>query len=187
MKARDIPNIITILRIALVLPVVVSLARGEFATALLLFAVAGVSDGIDGFLARHFGWQSRLGALLDPLADKLLLVSVYLTLGVQGGLPLWLVALVILRDGVILSGLTAYHRFCGELEMAPTRLSKANTLFQILLIVTVMLSALGMALPEWLHEALVLVVASTTLLSGADYVWIWSRRAWHCRQGGGSK
>lgn len=186
MKARDIPNLICIVRILLVAPVVVMLLRGEFATGLLLFAVAGASDGVDGYLARRFDWRSRLGAILDPLADKLLMVSSYATLGWLGQLPLWLVALVLLRDVVIIGGALAYHRLCGELEMAPTYISKANTLFQILLVLLVMAVAAGMSLPQWGIGALIVIVAATTLLSGSHYVWEWSRRARYCKtQGGG--
>ncbi len=183
MKARDIPNLICLFRILLVLPIVVLLLRGNYAIALILFLVAGASDGLDGYLARHFDWRSRLGAILDPLADKLLMVCSYATLGLIGLLPLWLVALVLLRDVVIISGALAYHRYCGGVEMEPTRISKANTLFQILLVLLVMLAAAGMALPQWLLGSMIIMVAGTTLLSGGNYVWEWSHRAMAGRPG----
>lgn len=185
MKARDIPNLICVVRILLVIPIVVLLLREEFLTVLVLFAVAGASDGLDGFLARHFDWRSRLGAILDPLADKLLMVSTYATLGWIGLLPLWLVAIVLLRDAVIISGAFAYHRLCGEVEMEPTRISKANTVFQILLVLLVMVIPVGFSLPQWVLEAMIVVVAWTSLLSGGNYVWEWSRRAQRCQQGRG--
>ncbi len=184
MKARDIPNLICVVRILLVIPIVVLLLRDEFATVLVLFALAGASDGLDGFLARRFDWRSRLGAILDPLADKLLMFCTYATLGWMGLLPLWLVVIVLARDVMIISGALAYHRLCGEIEMEPTRISKANTLFQILLVLLVMVMPLGLALPVWGMTTLIAVVAATSLLSGGNYVWEWAHRAHRCREKG---
>ncbi len=184
MKARDIPNLICVGRILLVAPIVVLLLRSEFATVLVLFALAGASDGLDGFLARHFDWRSQLGAILDPLADKLLMVCTYATLGYIELLPLWLVLLVLARDVVIISGAFAYHRLCGGIEMEPSRISKANTLFQILLVLLVMVAPLGFALPGWVMGSMIMVVAWTTVLSGANYVWEWSHRAHRCQREG---
>jgi cardiolipin synthase len=184
-KARDIPNLICVIRILLVIPIVVLLLRGEFATVLGLFVLAGASDGLDGFLARHFDWRSRLGAILDPLADKLLMVSTYASLGWLGLLPWWLVGMVLARDAVIISGALAYHRLCGEVEMEPTRISKANTLFQILLVLLVMVVQAGLGAPGWVLDAMVIIVAWTTLLSGGNYVWEWSSRARRCSKGEG--
>ena len=96
MKPSDIPNIITVFRFLLVPPVVVLLLQDRFFAALVVFGIAGISDGLDGFLAKHYHWTSRIGALMDPLADKLLMVSSYLTLGWLGLIPQWLVALAIL-------------------------------------------------------------------------------------------
>ncbi|MGM0594794.1 MAG: CDP-alcohol phosphatidyltransferase family protein [Pseudomonadota bacterium] len=181
MKARHLPNLISILRILLVIPITVLLAQGEYGQVLLLFALAGISDGVDGYLARRFGWRSRLGALLDPLGDKVLLVGVYLVLGWQGLLPWPVVALVMLRDGVIVGGALAYRRLCGELEMAPTRISKFNTAAQIVLGLVVVVQAAGY-LPAGggLLEALIYLVVLTTLWSGGDYVWQWGWRAHRC-------
>lgn len=181
MKARDIPNLICVVRILLVPPIVVLLLRGEFATVLVLFAIAGGSDGIDGFLARHFDWRSRLGAILDPLADKLLMVCTYASLGWLGMLPWWLVVMVLGRDLLIISGAVAYHRLCGDIEMQPTPISKANTVLQILLVLLVMVAPLGVALPPWAMGAMIACVAGTTLLSGGHYVWVWAHRANRCQ------
>lgn len=180
MKPRDIPNILTLLRILLVVPIMVLLARGEYLTVLGLFALAGLSDGLDGFLARRYDWRTPLGALLDPLADKLMLVGVYLVLGWSGGLPLWLVTLVVLRDVVIISGALAYHHRCGNLTMEPTWISKANTMFQILLGLVAILATTSAVLPLWVLNSLIGVVSLTTLWSGVDYVWRWGRRAHEC-------
>lgn len=180
MKARHIPNIISLLRILLVVPIMILLARGEYAYVLLLFAVAGASDGIDGYLARRFHWQSQLGALLDPLGDKFLLVGAYLIFGWSGLLPLWLVILVISRDVVIVTGAAAYRGLCGELTMAPTLISKANTLAQIVLGLLVIVNAMGFAGAGPVLELMIYLVAVTTVWSGLDYVWSWSVRAHRC-------
>jgi len=179
-KPRDLPNFISILRILLVIPIMVLLERHEYEWVLVLFAVAGVSDGLDGFLARRFDWRTRLGALLDPLGDKFLLVGVYLVLGWDGLLPWWLVGLVILRDVVIVSGAIAYRQLCRELTMEPTLISKANTLLQIVLGLLVIVAALEVSVPGWTMPGMIGLVAVTTLWSGVDYVWRWSMRAHHC-------
>ena len=109
LRLSHIPNLICVFRIVLVWPIVVSLLDGRYLHSLLLIALAGFSDGLDGFLAKHFDWRSRLGGLLDPIADKLLLVSTFLTLTITGLVPVWLTAVVILRDVTIVSGGLAYH------------------------------------------------------------------------------
>ena len=182
MRARDIPNLITLFRIVLVVPVVLALLAEHYLLALLLAVVAGLSDGIDGWLARRFDWHSRLGAILDPIADKLLLVSCYLSLGWVGVLPSWLVVLVIGRDLVILTGAVAYHLLIGRLQVEPTLISKLNTFFQIVLVVAVMISLGLYPLTPSLLQTLLYAVAVSTIISGSHYVWVWSRRAlasWH--------
>ena len=104
MEQRDIPNLITLLRMILVLPIIWLLAHGYFVESLYLFALAGMSDGLDGFLAKRMGWQSRLGSILDPLADKMLLVSTTIMLAWVGLIPLWLVGVIVLRDLLIVVG-----------------------------------------------------------------------------------
>jgi cardiolipin synthase len=179
-KARNIPNIITVLRILLVIPIMALLAEREYGAVLVLFAVAGLSDGADGFLARHYDWRTPLGAILDPLADKFMLVGVYLMLGWSGLVPFWLMLLVILRDAIIISGATAYRRLCGDLTMEPTLISKTNTLLQILLGLAVIVGAAGWSLPPWVITGMIALVALSTVWSGADYVWHWGQRAHAC-------
>ena len=178
MKARDIPNLITVFRFLLVPPVVLLLLERHFGLALLMFGVAGFSDAVDGYLAKRYAWSSRLGALLDPLADKLLLVSSFIALGWLQLLPLWLVGAVILRDVVIVSGALVYHFRIERLEAAPTLVSKLNTLAQILLVIAVMFSQAVRELPFLWMDVLLYSVLVTTLWSGLDYVWRWSRLAW---------
>ena len=174
---RHIPNIISILRILLVIPVVMLLLGERYGAALLLFAIAGISDGVDGFLAKRFGWQSRLGSILDPLADKLLLVCSFLSLAWLGLIPLALVVVVMLRDLMIVLGAIAFHYRYGRFEMQPTRVSKVNTFFQIVLVLAVVFYHGEFAQIPWIVDALVYIVWASTLISGANYVWIWGRRA----------
>jgi len=177
MSVRGVPNIITVLRILLVLPVVLSLLNEQYGVALILFAIAGASDGLDGYIAKRYDCASRLGSILDPLADKLLLVSTYVSLAWLGLLPLWLVVVVLVRDLLIVIGGFAYHRFIGQYDMSPSFVSKLNTVTQILLGFLVVLSMSLLPLPTLLIDGMIYVVLVTTLLSGSDYVWTWGRRA----------
>ena len=177
MTRRDIPNIISIGRILLTIPVVMLMSREHFAIALVLFAVAGASDGLDGYLAKRNGWESRLGSILDPIADKLLLVSSFLVLTVLGYLPVWLLLVVFGRDIIILGGAIAYHSLIGNYDLEPTIISKINTFTQIILVITIMFSLSIYSLPEWMLTRLIDVVFATTVMSGIDYVWTWGRSA----------
>lgn len=188
MTRRDIPNLITLMRIVLVAPVAALLAEERYDWALALFAVAGLSDGLDGFLARRYDWRSRLGALLDPLADKLLLTVCFVTLAWLGELPWWLALAVVARDLVIVVGGVAYHHLIGRFELAPTRWSKLNTFVQIayVLAVVVALEFSGPATESatgWITPAVLewggWLVLGTTLVSGFDYVVRWGGRARH--------
>ena len=181
MKRSDIPNILTLFRFLLVPPVVFYMLDKRFEPALVLFALAGFSDALDGYLARHYHWTSRIGALMDPLADKLLMVSSFLTLGWLGLLPYWLVGLVILRDVVIVIGAIIYNARIEQVEADPSIVSKLNTLAQILLVLSVMFSHAVTMLPAFWIDALIYSVLVTILWSGIGYVWTWGRRAWFKR------
>lgn len=175
---RHLPNLISLLRIALVLPLLWLIREGHYQDALLIALVAGLSDALDGFLARHFGWQSRLGGLLDPLADKLLLITALLALAMQGNLPAWLVLVVIARDLLIVVGALAYHCLIGRFEAAPTILSKVTTAAQIVLVLTELLRLSQLAsVPPALLSALIALAAVLTVASGIHYIIIWSCRA----------
>lgn len=176
---RHLPNIITVLRFLLVLPTGWCIVRGQHDWAFGLFLLAGISDGIDGALARNFGWTSRFGAIADPLADKLLVAVVYVCLAAQDLLPVWLAALVLGRDVVIIGGALAYHWFVAELEMEPTLLGKLNTLGNVVF-VGLVLAVLAAPALAWLEPAVTVgiwVMAALTIVSGADYVRTWSGRA----------
>ncbi|MCC9004193.1 MAG: CDP-alcohol phosphatidyltransferase family protein [Candidatus Competibacter sp.] len=178
LKTRDIPNLITSLRILLVPPFLWLLLQERYGAALLLFTVAGVSDALDGFLAKHYGWTSELGGLLDPLADKLLLIGAILALGWLRELPVWLVALVILRDVVIVTGAVGYHLMVERVRANPLLISKLNTLMQLTMVFVVIVHYGMMTLPSWLLTGWIYVTALTTVWSGAAYVWQWGQRAW---------
>jgi cardiolipin synthase len=178
---KYLPNIISILRILLVIPTVNYLWHNEYGKALTVFFIAGVSDVLDGFLARRFGWVTRFGSLLDPLGDKLLMTAIYFTLGLMGQLPVWLVALVIGRDLVIISGALAYRLLVKEITMQHLFISKLNTGAQILLVLLLIfqLSTFPFAslVSAQMITALIYLVTFTTLASGIAYVLIWSLRA----------
>lgn len=178
MIAKHIPNMICIFRILLVGPVVWLLWHGNFATTLWLFFIAGFSDGLDGYLARRFGWRSRLGGILDPLADKFLMVSVFITLALVDLIPVWLAALVVGRDLAIVTGGLVYNWLFGAVQPQPTNVSKLNTFLQLVLVLVVVAGAAY----GWPGEPWVIAfgasVMVTTIISGADYVWQWSRKAY---------
>lgn len=185
---RHLPNLVTTFRIVLVVPLCWLIDEARFPAALGLVALAGASDGMDGFLARRFGWQSWIGGLLDPLADKLLLTVAFICLSLAGQMPPWLALLVVGRDLVIVCGAFAYHFLIGPFEAAPSGLSKATTAIQIaFVLVTLLRSSTWLAIPEWLWLALVLVTAAATLASGFNYIVVWSARARRARRGPGEK
>lgn len=174
---RWIPNGLTLLRIMLVLPFAWSLANDHYRSALVLFFVAAATDGLDGLLARVFAWKSRLGAIADPLADKLLLVVAYLMLSVTGVLPMWLFFLVLGRDLVIVAGGLVFHRLIGPFEVQPSVFGKLNTLVQIVAVLAVMLAEAGFSLSAHTHEVAVVAVTVMAVVSGAHYVGLWGLRA----------
>jgi len=177
MMLHHLPNLISVFRIILVWPVVQCLLSEQYVLAWWLFVVAGMSDGVDGYLARRFDWRSELGTMLDPIGDKLLMVSSYLVLGWLAQLPVWLVVLVILRDVIIVGGVMIYQRITGDKIIEPLYISKINTVVQILLVVVVIFSLAYWALPDLLTQLLIYLVAITTFTSGVSYVVVWSRRA----------
>lgn len=174
---RHLPNLISALRIALVAPLLATILLGRYEAALAIAVVAGVSDGVDGYLARRFRWQSRLGSILDPVADKLMLVGCMVVLGWLGEVPRWLVVLVVARDAVIALGALAWHRILHNFEARPSWLSKTTTVAQIGFVLLVLADhAFGwnvrMAMAVW-------IVAVLTAASGLDYVMRWGRLARH--------
>jgi cardiolipin synthase len=171
----SIPNLITLARILSVPVMVWSIMNGWMLAAFLLFLAAGVSDAIDGYLAKRFGMTSELGAYLDPLADKALIVSIYVTLGVSGEIPRWLVILVVSRDIMIVGAVLLAWLVGKPLPMKPLLVSKLNTAAQ-LVFACVVLATLGLRFEaDWLVAAAMAAVTLLSLLSIAAYVREWVR------------
>ena len=179
MSLSWLPNAISLLRIALIVPILLLILDGAFGWALALFLLAGFSDGLDGYLAKRFDWHTRLGALLDPVADKLLVAGLFITLAYTQDIPVWLAAVVILRDVVIVAGAMVYNFLVRPVQGEPTRVSKLNTSLQLLFLLFV-ISRAGFDWPEPITlTVLGASVLVTVVISGVDYVWSWSRRARH--------
>ncbi|RZV37648.1 MAG: CDP-alcohol phosphatidyltransferase family protein [Chromatiales bacterium] len=177
MSLSWLPNAISLMRIALIAPILILMLQGDFSWALALFILAGFSDGLDGYLAVRFGWSTRLGGLLDPAADKLLITGMFITLAYTQQIPVWLAAVVILRDVVIVAGAMAYNFIVRPVPGEPTRISKLNTALQMLFVLFV-LSRAGFNWPDKITiTVLGAAVLVTVVISGVDYVWSWSRRA----------
>ncbi len=174
---RHLPNLICLLRIALVYPIVSRLAAADYLAALALFVVAGGSDGLDGYLAKRYNWTSELGKVLDPLADKLLLVTVYVEAAWLELAPWWLAAAVVARDVFIGSGAVVFRLWFGPLRGRPTLASKINTALQLLFLLAAMLNAALSFPPAEVLEALAFITLLSTVISGIDYLTIFTRRA----------
>lgn len=172
-----LPNLITLSRL-LASPLAVYLLINEaWLVAFWVFLMAGLSDAIDGYLAKRLHARTLVGSYLDPLADKALLIGVFVTLGMLRHLPEWLVILVVFRDLLIIGGALLVHTLTGKLIMQPLMISKVNTVAQFVLSVYV-LGQLGFGVSDdWIDQLLIGLAAITTMLSGAAYVVTWARRA----------
>ena len=177
MSPSIIPNLLTVGRVLLIAPLVYLLLVGNFFWALILAVAAGITDLLDGWLARRYGWQSRFGSLADPLADKMLMLAVFLTLAWLGELSWWLVGIVVVRDLVIVCGGLVYHVRFEPVTANPTQLSKFNTFCQVLLMWVVLVRLAGLPIPIELLHGLVWLVAVLAVLTLIHYVWVWSRKA----------
>jgi cardiolipin synthase (CMP-forming) len=178
----NLPNLISLGRLLLVPLAIWLILRNRYGTAFWVFVIAGVSDGLDGFIAKHFNRRTRLGALLDPIADKALLVSVYVTLGWADQLWTSLVILVVFRDVMIVGGFLLMQAFAAQKHYDPLYISKINTGLQIAL-VSFVLARLGLG-ADWGDVDIVLsyAVIATTILSGLSYILKWTRILSHSEQ-----
>jgi len=174
---RYLPNIITGMRLVAVGPVAYLLWVQDYKLALILFAIAGVSDGVDGYLARRFNWKSHWGAVMDPMADKLLMVVTASVLMLQNILPLWLFLLIMVRDLIIVLGATAYRLKFGPFKVSPTTLGKLSTFVQILMILSLLLHGATGLMSEYQIQFIINLCAVITVLSGVQYTVIWIRKA----------
>lgn len=179
---RWIPNALTFLRILLIVPFAGALLAGQYRSALAIFVAAALTDAFDGFLARHFNWRSRLGAIADPLADKALLIVAYLMLTLTGILPVWLFVVVLGRDLIIVIGALAFHYGVGRFDMEPTLVGKLNTFIQILVALSIIILLAGWPMQPWVMSAGIWLVAVSAVISGAHYVVVWGMRAWRAKR-----
>lgn len=165
----SLPNVITVIRILLTPLFVIFLQAGLHLYALLVFVVAAVSDGLDGFLARYFDQRTELGAYLDPLADKLLLITAFIGMGVLGYIPVWLAVIVISRDVLILLGIAIFTIANIEFEIDPSIWSKMTTCTQLFTICLVLLSPL-VSVPASVQTVFFFLTAGITVISGGHYL-----------------
>ncbi|MDH5649624.1 MAG: CDP-diacylglycerol--glycerol-3-phosphate 3-phosphatidyltransferase [Gammaproteobacteria bacterium] len=173
MGFQHLPNAITISRLFLVPLLILALRSQDYVTGLLLFLIAGVSDALDGYIAKRFNLVSQLGAVLDPLADKALLVSAYIMLAWVGDVPFWLALTVVFRDLLIVGGYLVVVSLLGPVHMQPSYLSKLNTLMQIVLVVIVLAQHTAQLYFPQANLLLVYLVMATTVVSGTHYLWMW--------------
>lgn len=172
-----VPNILTLLRIAASPILILLLKNGQYATALWVCAIAGISDALDGYIAKAFRCESRLGAILDPVADKILIVSVVVMLAINEVLPFWLLLVIVFRDLLIVGGWMLLTLLNTEVSMRPSLISKTNTVFQIALVLALIIDkAALLPITENFMFVLMALVVMTTVLSGLHYVWVWGFR-----------
>lgn len=164
------------------MPITYALWNQQYFLALVLFILGGLSDGLDGFIARRYQWETELGVVLDPMGDKLMMLSAYLLLGWHNLLPWWLVSLVIIRDLIIVIGSLLYRKFIAQEKLKPLLISKVNTASQIALVVVIMFSQLT-NVSLFISDAILYLVVVTTLLSGYAYINEWGRRAYAILKG----
>ena len=170
---HQIPNLLTLARIAAVPVLILFLYDGRYGAALAVFVLAGITDGLDGWIAKRFKCVTRLGSILDPLADKILIVSTYVMLVLAGDLPFWLILLIGFRDLGIIAGVLVLNTLNGHVQMQPSLLSKVNTFLQISLVILVMVERIGFIALEPVAEILLWFVAVTTVASAIHYVYFW--------------
>lgn len=172
MRLNYLPNIITCLRFLLVGPVIWALFTHHYLLALFLFITAGLTDALDGLLARLYGWTSEFGAIADPLADKLLLMSSFLALYWLDLIPIWLMIAIVGRDIWILLGVITVRCVVGHLEVDPSRISKINTFLQIILVPLVLINLSLFSIPQFLLLGCMVAVLCTSIISMIHYTWI---------------
>ena len=172
MSLSLIPNVITIIRVLLIGPFIWYLLQGLYEQALIIFLIAGVSDGLDGLLAKQFKWQSRFGSITDPLADKMLFFAALLLLAVKGHISWNLFWVATIRDIIIVTGATWYHFKFGRYEMRPSLISKINTALLVLLVLLVLIHLAWYPMSSWVLTGLEWVIITTCVISGIHYLWL---------------
>jgi cardiolipin synthase len=183
MSFKFVPNAISVARVLLVAPLVAFIVAGRYREAIVVLVVAGLSDGLDGFLAKRFDWRTRLGGLLDPAADKLLLVAAFLSLSYVGLLPTGLTLVVVGRDALIVAGALCYQLFIAPVQGEPALVSKLNTACQLAMLFFTLTQAAFAWPPSVALLGLGAAVVFTSIVSGLNYVLRWSARAWRVAHG----
>ena len=170
---------LTITRLMLITPFVMFLHQQEYTNAFYTFMLAGFTDGLDGWLARQFNWQSAFGSFTDPMSDKLLIALSFISLACIGKLPWWLVVLVFSRDLTISIGVLVWHYILRRpLNFKPTLLSKVNTVLQLALVTLCLFELAFFEINSMLTQTLIIITAFTTTTSYIDYVWTWGCKAY---------
>lgn len=179
---KQIPNVLTFIRFVLVIPFLFCIFHKQFIYAFYIFLIAGVTDALDGWLARGFSWKTDLGSIMDPLADKILISASFLSLAWLQVLPWWLVLLIFARDLTIFLGVVAWYLLIPKKpHLNPTCISKVNTVFQLLLVLLCLYDqAFGLPYLQWITVCMILTTV-TTSISFVDYVWHWGNKAWQQR------
>ena len=178
----QIPNIISVLRLFLIVPIAYGILYGHWVFVVIILVIGGLTDLIDGYVARRFQWTSRFGEIVDPIADKVTFGGTCVLLTFEGFWPIWLLSIVLAREGVILGGAAAYKLLFKHLDIEPTSLSKVNTIVLVTVIVLVVITqinfvyqALTVSIVNWVGLGLVAVLS---IASGIDYVRLWGQRAY---------
>lgn len=178
MILRYLPNALTITRMLLIAPFLVFLYHQNYIDAFYIFLLAGFTDGLDGWLARSFNWQSSFGSFIDPVADKLLIASSVVSLALIGSIPWWLVMVIFLRDLTISIGVLAWYWLIERKpNFKPTYLSKINTVLQLALVTLCLFELAFFKVANNLVETLIILTATTTIGSYIDYTWTWGKKA----------
>lgn len=177
---KQIPNTLTLVRLLLIAPFLICLFHKQFDCVLYIFVIAGITDALDGWLARGFSWQTDVGKMFDPFADKLLISASFISLALLHVLPWWLVILIFARDFTIVVGVVAWYLWIPQTpDLQPSYISKINTVFQLTLVMLCLFDqAFGLRFPI-LIPIFVSLTAVTTSISFFDYVWTWGKKA--CR------
>lgn len=179
MILKHIPNALSLFRLVLIAPFLMYLYHQEYVSAFYTFFLAGITDGFDGLLARKFHWQSIFGSFIDPLADKLLVASSFISLALIGLLPWWLVILVFIRDVSISLGVVIWYFFIQrKMDFEPSFLSKVNTTLQLFLVVLCLFQLAYFQFPSYLLNFFILLTAATTAITYLDYMVTWGKKAW---------
>ena len=179
MILKYLPNALTLFRLGLIAPFVIFLYRHEYANSFYTYMAAGLTDGLDGYLARKFQWQSFFGSFIDPLADKLLIASSFISLALIGILPWWLVILVFIRDLTISLAIVAWYHFIRrKLDLKPTFLSKINTALQLGLVTSCLFELAFFRFPGFVQNTLIGLTTLTTTITFVDYIYIGTKKAW---------